>query len=928
MTIRNQQKGGRRSQPATVVTRMSRRDCTTIKLRRKTPSSEIRPDIMKRDRTSTYLTTRSQTKTRRSTHRQAEVSKLVKTTKQKLDSSTVKLVNKSKSENIHKNLATKFTGKKIDIDQENETDDPKQAQYLSNEEETKPKCVQETNVSKEDITLETDKEQIVTRLGEGDTNQGNVDGPYLINSIPQTPRPTRGSKHDYAQLAGIKRRSPPSPELPRFARKARRHSDRARKRTRQVDAEDNLQNASCIHPTDVSEEHDRAEDMQSPKESQATCEKLVTRSKKRHRDNGEKSTTEQRLKIVKNPFLERDSQQKTRKRLLRNCSTSAEATETVFFVSPKENETDVVESPKVHETRARVVESPKAKDTIVVEESSETECETSCELDYYVDEAETSPEFVKYFHETRRPPKPEPDVYNWPKEWLPKPDTPLVPADTSALEIDPQVIKPPRHVFENTFYLQSPPKMRSEMERWKFNFDYSPEVETARLKKIKETESQLLSETVTGRRRTKMEKLAIKQEAKRIVDTEEYLEKLARYKDRKERDMEIMRGVYKERDLGEPLDTDNIAKMAMDIKRRVYLKSMKISYPDHILVEENETDNGNVDLDFTVPKVDTITNEAKTGTNQILQESETSLERNLGAVFHEAETRPALGVNYIYESYKMERNRKLDHSYSDNHELHAEGVGGEMAESKPRGAVSEPTKRMTLWFGHDKHRKTEQYKKQKYSEVMADCSSNSYGSNYDAKETQKCKPSASYYENEAMVMPSKYSEREEPDDEEERNYEAEGEEFEEEAISQSRLTLWYGHSNSNADDEDEAIKLMCGGSQMMKFDDDCDKEEMTEGFYNTKSHSTLWYGHDEVTKSGEDDSIGRGTKRKFEELETEDDEEMVDDEDEGDEELTFTRTVPFLHLTTEDLPLRVQTQTYKFKRMSRDAKSPDVQIDR
>ncbi|XP_069131539.1 uncharacterized protein [Argopecten irradians] len=786
------QKDGRRLQPRTVG---GRRQPNIKPMRRLSATKRIRPDTMKG--ITSNIATRSQTKIRRPTHRYYKVSKQIKQTSNR----DLKSVDKNRQEN--KLLITENTEK------QNET---------------------------------TTMSEVVNRQGDNQEQAPHQGMSVSVTEQSKSLRAVRATKPDYAQLAGIKRRSPvsgpPFPELPRFARKARRRCTVAGKRARLQDTEHGHQTESSNPSEGLSA---TVEDRSSLKESQAPCEVEVAK-----KTNNEHS--HQRRKTDRNPLLERDSQQKVRKRLVKNGTQqkagNVNVSHTAETLRPEETLDDVssVKTDKV-ETSNQTSAVP-ASDDEVVEKSNDSKDDTSCELEYYVTEAQTSPEFVKYFHESRRRPSPDPEVYDWPKEWLPKSDTPLVSADTSALEIDPPKTKPPYHVFENNFYLQSPPKPRSEMERWKFKFDYYPQVEQARLQKIKDTEQRLLAELPAGSRVTKKEKHAIKRQARQMVDTEEYIEKLAKYNEQKDRNMEIMREVYRERNLGEPLDTNDIAEMAMDIKNKVYLKSMRIAYPEHVLVEDNGNEDKNGNPFFSSPRVDTITNEARRATNKSLQESEAALERDLGVVFDDAEIRPASGVNYIYESYKRERNRALDHSYTDSqtsHTMHAE----------PREAGNDPAKRMSLWFGHKKHRKLQEYERQKYVEHNQNSSNANDSGSSCSKDTRADSCSIG-------VNGSNYSDEEEIDD----------------VPSQPRMTMWYGHNHNIGEDEDEAVNAVCTGSRKRTFD--------------------KIYDDDEEVK------------------------EMSENGAKVAEDFTFTRTVPFLQLTTEDIPLRVRTQAYKFQRTALD----------
>ncbi|XP_033755135.1 uncharacterized protein LOC117338061 [Pecten maximus] len=491
----------------------------------------------------------------------------------------------------------------------------------------------------------------------------------------------------------------------------------------------------------------------------------------------------------------------------------------------------------------------------------------------------------EYFHKRRFVrPEPDPDVYNWPKEWLPKPATPLVPANTSALRIDPPKSKPPYHVFENTFYLQSPPKMRSELEPWKLDFDYNPEIEMARLKKIKKTEKELL-DRVSGHRRSHIEKMAIKKEAEEIVDTEEYRERTEIYAERKKKDMEIMRRVYRERDLGEPPHTYNIAEMAMDLKHKVYFKSMKNLHPGYTHTKTNQSDQG--DMDFTVPKDDTINDNARKTTNAIFKKSESALENNLGVDVHESEPGPSGGMHYIYEAYKEKRTCTNNDSYSQH------GRGPNCMMKQPHAVTRDHGQHIPSWYGHEKHRKLEQYKKHKYEKSAGSSSSN--GANQENvsldDSINRCK-------------------------ENEHN----NEELGKDGQSQPRMTLWYGHSQGREYDEAEAIRTMF--DQNKTFSGNHDEHDQ---FNNGKHRYGLLCGRDKMATDADVlEGVNKQNLNEFHERK----DEMVDDEEAG---ITFTTMVPFLYLSTEDLPHRIRTETYTYKRsphQSIGTNSQDLQNSR
>ncbi|OWF50092.1 uncharacterized protein LOC110450796 [Mizuhopecten yessoensis] len=585
------------------------------------------------------------------------------------------------------------------------------------------------------------------------------------------------------------------------------------------------------------------EGQQPSKEPKVKHKQVIKQCRKRQMETNE--TTQQHRKIAGNPFIEMNSQQKARN----ICYTQK---------YPRTKKTDFNVSSKAND-----------------EEKSLPERKS------YFDDNRTSPDFIESFRKNRTRLRPDPDVYDWPKEWLPKPDTPLVPANTSALRIDPPKSKPPCHVFENTFYLQSPPKMRSEMEPWKLDFDYNPDVEMARIKKIKKAEKQLLH-TVSGRRRTHREKLDIKNEAESIVDIEENLEKTAKYNERKKTNMEIMRRVYRERDLGKPPDTNDIREMAMDIKCKVYLKTMKVSHPGYNHTKKSETDHGNMDFDFTIPNEDTITNEARKITNQIFQKTESALERDLGVVIHEPKPRPSAGVNYVYDAYKKERESVLAHNSYSNHGWGTNRIGTDLDTTKANEG-----QRMTLWYGHENYRKLQQYEKGKHHGIIAGCSSSNSNS------TNR--------KDEEMDGPIDGYDNEESDD---------GEELEEDIPSPPRMTLWYGHSQSIGDDEDVAIDLMHGAIRKRKLDFDVDGEEE---FHSVKHRPTLLYGEHELMVI-EEDVVGNDVKLNHNGLGGEKDGATVNDGKKDDAEVSFTRTVPFLYLSTEDLPHRIRIETFTFER--------------
>ncbi|XP_060074224.1 uncharacterized protein LOC132553946 [Ylistrum balloti] len=434
-------------------------------------------------------------------------------------------------------------------------------------------------------------------------------------------------------------------------------------------------------------------------------------------------------------------------------------------------------------------------------------------------------------------PKPDPDVYNWPKEWFPKRGTPLVPANMSALRIDTPKPKPPCHVFENTFYLQSPPKLRSELEPWKLDFDYNPDVEMDRLKKIKKTEKQLL-DNITGHRKTHTERLNIKTEAEKIVDIEEFWEKTAKYNERKKKDMEIMRRVYRERDVGEPPDTNNIVEMAIDLKHKVFLKSMKESFPEYTNTKKIKQDHGHTVTYCTIPSQDTITDESRRIFNAIFQNGESDLERNWGVQVHEPEPGPSNGVSYAYKTHKKERaNVKPDNCYSKHGFVR---IGERTDVKQPCTVANGQGQCSMLWGGHENPRNLVQHNNNDNKVSSSSSNGENGGPDYGFKEN-----------------------------------ECEDEKSGKESLPQSRMTLWFGHNQSWGYDEDEAI--------------------------------TLWSGQNESMVTNGD------TQQRDNQLTYEDKESKLIDKD---EDVTLIRTVPFLYLSTDDLPHRIRTETFTFKRTS------------
>ncbi|XP_069114729.1 uncharacterized protein [Argopecten irradians] len=491
----------------------------------------------------------------------------------------------------------------------------------------------------------------------------------------------------------------------------------------------------------------------------------------------------------------------------------------------------------------------------------------------------------EYFHKRRYArPLPDPDVYNWPKEWLPKPDTQLVPANTSALRIDPPKPKPPSHVFENTFYLQSPPKMRSEMDAC--DFDYNPDVEMERLKNIKKTENELLS-TASGRRRTNAEKLNIKGEAEKMVDMQEFTEKTERYTEKKKRDIETMKRVYKERDLGEPPDTSNIVELAMDIKRKVYLKSMKKSNPGYVHTIA-KSDQGEVDVDFKPPNDDN-NDKTRNITSAILRKSESDLEKSLGVVAHGPEIWPNVGINGAYEVYTKETKCTKTVSYIRKGEAtqrrYADGV-------KPHTVTRDQGQQMTLLYDSEKHMELDKTKTHGHQITR--------GSScwYSVKQRDGTSSSLETCDENRSV-----------------------DERIENPQSKPRMTMWYGRSQSRGFDEDEAINRSL--DQNIKSIDYQDKHN-NDGVHNSGNHwSSLWWGTDEKMEFDIDKMEGCNKQNLTESHERCD--EMMDGKETGS---TFTRTVPFLYLGTEDLPHRIRTETYTFQKVpdkSAHNKSNDLQ---